>query len=251
MKELDSGLKIYDITELEELKDLKNGISNQEKQGYLYIIKYLASDGLDTIKIGISVEPYKRISYLIKVANNYGFSSVEKIAVSECHSNYYKSEKNMHKYYEDKRKEGCEIFNVSFDDACSMVDKLLSNRTDNNSSINNKITNFTIYERTELCEKIDLNNNLMFKISRDCTHVALLVYISILSHYNKKLGYSCVSFNDMANEINMGKNTICKHVKTLEKFGYIRITSGKTDIQRIQNSPNVYYLTDMEKGINT
>ena len=41
MKELDSGLKIYDITELEELKDLKNGISNQEKQGYLYIIKYL------------------------------------------------------------------------------------------------------------------------------------------------------------------------------------------------------------------
>lgn len=250
MKELDSGLKIYDITELEELKELKYSVLNNKRLGYLYILKYNAKDNVDTIKIGVTINPFSRINELSKTANNYGFSSVEKIAISECHSNYYKSEKNMHKYYEDKRKEGCEIFNVSFDDACSMVDKLLSNRTDSNSLTNNKVTDFTIYERTELCEKIDLNNNLMFKISRDCTHVALLVYISILSHYNKKLGYSCVSFNDMANEINMGKNTICKHVKTLEKFGYIRITSGKTDIQRIQNSPNVYYLTDMEKGIN-
>lgn len=243
MKELENGLKIYDIKELEKLRELKNFKRDEEKRGYLYILKYSAKDNIDTIKIGVTINPYNRISSLSKTTNNYGFSNIEKIAITKPHSNYYKSEKNMHEYFSSKRKEGCEIFNISFEDALNVVENLLYNKQI-------KVDNFIPdeeYFKTELLDKVNVCPNLIFKIAEDCNCVAIPVYISILSHYNKDLGYSCVSYNEILSEINMSKTTIGKYIKKLEYFGYITIKSGKYDTQEVQNSPNSYYITEYKQ----
>lgn len=238
MKELENGLKIYNIEELEKLKELKNFQRDKEKRGYLYILKYSSKDNIGTIKIGVTINPYDRISSLSKTTNNYGFSNIEKIAITNPHSDYYKSERNMHEYFASKRKEGCEIFNISFDDALNVVEKLLYNKQiKNNNSVQSEE-----YFRTGLIYELNIYPNLIFKIAKDCTSNAIPIYLSVLSHYNIELGYSCVSYGEISNEINMAKNTVCKYIKKLEEFGYISIKSGKHDTKEVQNSPNAYYI---------
>lgn len=241
MKELENGLKVYDIKELEKLKELKNFQRDEEKRGYLYILKYSAKDDVDTIKIGVTINPYDRISGLSKTTNNYGFSNIEKIAITTPHSNYYKSERNMHEYFASKRKEGCEIFNISFDKALSVVEKLLYNKQ---IKINDCIPNEE-YIRTELVDKINVYPNLIFKIAEDCTSNAIPIYFSILSHHNSDLGYSCVSYNEILDEIKMSKTTISKYIKKLEECGYLTVKSGLSNTKDIQNSANAYYITEL------
>ena len=248
MKELDNGLKIYDITELEELKELKYSSLNNKRLGYLYILKYNAKDNVNTIKIGVTINPFSRINELSKTANNYGFSSVEKIAITNPHLNYYKSEKRMHEYYAEKRKPNCEIFNIPFEDACNIVTELLFKESEFGEMVINPNKD-KVFEKTSSVDNINIKTETMIGIIKNCKHVSLAVYLSILSHYNKELGYSCMSYNELADETTLSKTTISKYTKGLEKFGYIRITSGRLNTLMIQNSPNVYYLTDMEKGI--
>ena len=239
MKYLENEMKIYDISELEKLKELKYLQHDKDKRGYLYILKYLAKDNIDTIKIGVTINPYDRISSLVKTTKNYGFSSIEKIAITKPHSNYYKSEKNMHEYFASKRKEGCEIFNISFENACDVVDKLLYRKEEIKNNINMKSDE---YIRTDLNDEININTKLLFKIAKECTSNSIPVYFSILAHYNKELGYSCVSYGEISNETNMAKNTVCKYTKKLEDFGYITIKSGRYNTQEVQNSPNAYFI---------
>lgn len=241
MKELDDGLKIYDITELEDLKELKCPMDKNQREGYLYILKYNAKDNIDTIKIGVTRNPFNRITKLAMITNSYGFSSIEKIAISKPHLNYYKSERCMHKYYEEKRKPNCEIFNISFEEACNNINNLLFIETKVNTLSYIPTQTFI---KTPAIDNITIKKEIMIEIIKNCKHVSLLVYLSILCHYDKILGYSCMSYNEIVKEVSVSKTTISTHIKLLEKFGYIKIVSGGYNIKENQNTSNAYYILD-------
>ena len=83
----------------------------------------------------------------------------------------------------------------------------------------------------------------MIEISKNCGNMSLSIFMAIFSHYNKLLKYSCVSYNILANETKMSRNTICKYAKKLNDSGYLIIKSGKFNKEDMQNSSNAYFLS--------
>ena len=72
MEILENGLKVYRIEEINDIRDLK---AIDKNSGYVYVLKYISEESdREIIKIGVSRNPYSRISHFIKSLDNYSFA---------------------------------------------------------------------------------------------------------------------------------------------------------------------------------
>jgi len=87
-------------------------------------------------------------------------------------------------------------------------------------------------------------NELIIEINQKLNSNCGMLYMILLMHKNKAEGMcdSCFpSYNVLAKETGMSKNTVGKYLKQLEDEGYIIIKSGKFDSKNQQNESNRYY----------
>lgn len=97
-------------------KELLNFVNGKEKGlGYVYGVecgKY--------VKIGSTFNPKARIPMIQKYAEKYGLSA-SKVALSNLHVNYKENEIAIHCNFSDFRKNGTELFEISFYDFTSFL----------------------------------------------------------------------------------------------------------------------------------
>lgn len=78
--------------------------------GYIYAAEYG-----EYIKIGYTVSPKTRLGNHAATAKNYGNITTGRVLLSPPHKSYQKTEKLLHEYFRVYRKDGTELFEVSFD----------------------------------------------------------------------------------------------------------------------------------------
>jgi hypothetical protein len=105
-------IEIYNADEFEKMKEIKTA----DFMGYVYVI-----DCGNVVKIGQTSNPYKRISNLKIILENYGNLKMLRIGVSKAHTNYRTNETILHKMFADKRVENTELFRVSFGDVVTKI----------------------------------------------------------------------------------------------------------------------------------
>lgn len=114
---MESKFTVFDRVEVDKIK----GIERSRYSGFVYIIEW----GKKYIKIGSTETPYRRIKTLIHQAEAYGGEKVKRIAVSKSHTNFRKNELALHRAFYNLRKEGTELFSVTFDNALSIAKEML------------------------------------------------------------------------------------------------------------------------------
>lgn len=114
--------KIYKNME-EFILDFKK---ENKSQGFVYILECA-----DSVKIGCSKNPVKRIQYWTHILKSYGGNKIGRFSVSIAHTNYYENEKILHKIFDSVQIRDTELFGLDFDEAMDII---------NNSII--KILNF-------------------------------------------------------------------------------------------------------------
>lgn len=88
--------------------------------GCVYAVEYGNS-----IKIGCTKDPIKRIKTVISQGKNYSSVTCSRVAVSLPHTNYKENETIIHKHFSDKRVTGGELFNLSIDEFIRQCPKLV------------------------------------------------------------------------------------------------------------------------------
>lgn len=78
--------------------------------GYIYAAEYG-----EYIKIGYTVSPKTRLGNHAATAKNYGNITTGRVLLSPPHKSYQKTEKLLHGYFKEYRKEGTELFEMPFD----------------------------------------------------------------------------------------------------------------------------------------
>lgn len=96
----------------ETFGDIPSAPSPEKDCGVVYFIEIN-----DKVKIGSSHNPSERLRILISNAQKYFNAKIGRIAISQYHNGYRVAERNMHKYLEDCRIEGTELFDVDFSTA--------------------------------------------------------------------------------------------------------------------------------------
>ena len=102
--------RIFTPEEFEELKKIEK--QTEDHFGYVYFAEYGKY-----IKIGRTKKIYNRMFALRSQAKNYSECGFGRIAISPKCTNYKKLEKLFHKHFKKYRKEGTELFDISFYDA--------------------------------------------------------------------------------------------------------------------------------------
>ena len=102
-------LQIFNTEDLTPLKTIEKNLKTYF--GIVYFLEYG-----DSLKIGRSIKPYNRMMSLKREATKYNGTKLGRVAISPPHTNIAENEKVFHKYFEDKRINDTELFNISFDD---------------------------------------------------------------------------------------------------------------------------------------
>ena len=87
--------------------------------GVLYILEW----GTDSVKIGCTTHPMKRLMQLSNTAR-YGGVDLGRVAISAYHTNYYQNEYELHLLFHNNRVSGTELFQISFDKILDMLPDL-------------------------------------------------------------------------------------------------------------------------------
>lgn len=107
---MNNELQIFTNEQFGEVRSIeKDSQPFADELGVVYFIEIN-----DKVKIGSSHNPVARLGALISNAEKYFNAKIGRIAVSRPHSGYRIAEHNMHKYFEDCRIEGTELFDVDF-----------------------------------------------------------------------------------------------------------------------------------------
>lgn len=250
MKELENGLKVYNVRELEKIKGLKPANSDF---GYIYILRY-TNENTDNeiIKIGVSKNPYSRISSLIRAVDNYSFAHIEDFSLTTPHRNYYENESILHRYYGEYRKDRSELFNVDFNIACEEIYNIITLDTTDSSGKNIKNSELEEYnndyfmqEEDDGCYYTKMEKELSVKIAKDCGLACMAMYNIILGYKINDNPHSCFpSYEMLMRDCNIGsKSTLTSNLSKLVEFGYLKIKSGN------KGSMNTYYFPLADIGI--
>ena len=242
MKELESGLKIYNVRELEKIKGLKP-INNDF--GFIYVLRYTDENiNKEIIKIGVSKNPYNRISSLIRAIDNYSFAHIEDFALTSPHRNYYENESILHKHYGEYRKDRSELFTINFDLVCEEIYNIidLDTKDSDGNELNKKdleeyIDDYFIQEEDDGCYYTKMEKELSLKIIKDCGLSCMAMYNIILGYKINENPHSCFpSYEMLMRDCNIGsKSTLTSNLSKLVEFGYLKIKSGN------KGSLNTYY----------
>lgn len=107
-------LQIFKNEEFGEVRTVEK--DRKEFMGFFYVIECGNS-----IKIGSTKNPYQRLSQIKRQLSKYAEIKTGRIALSKQHTNYRDNEVTIHKLLSVYRKEGTELFNISFETAVSAI----------------------------------------------------------------------------------------------------------------------------------
>lgn len=91
-------------------------VNSSDDGGYIYAAEYG-----EYIKIGYTVSPKSRLGNHAATAKNYGNITTGRVLLSPPHKTYQKTEKLLHEYFKAYRKDGTELFEVSFDELKAQI----------------------------------------------------------------------------------------------------------------------------------
>ena len=91
-------------------------------------------------------------------------------------------------------------------------------------------------------------NGVVEKEQAEVTIQAVMVYLGLAWHMNRKTGRCFPSFTTLARELKIGKSSVSRSVKILSKMGAISITQQKTEYGF---SINHYDLIDIQPEVGT
>ena len=91
-------------------------VNSSDDGGYIYAAEYG-----EYIKIGYTASPKARLGNHAATAKNYGNITTGRVLLSPPHKTYKKTEKLLHEYFKAYRKDGTELFEVSFDELKAQI----------------------------------------------------------------------------------------------------------------------------------
>lgn len=111
--------------------------NRKEFMGFFYVIEYG-----DLVKIGSTKNPYQRLSQIKRQALKYADIKIGNIAISKQHTNYRDNESKIHKLLSDYRKDGTELFNISFEMAVKVIENSDIKYEDKSEVMDKRATGF-------------------------------------------------------------------------------------------------------------
>lgn len=96
--------------------------------GYIYIAEFG-----DYLKIGYTISPKNRLATHAQTAKNYGVIKTGRVLLSPAHKDYMKTEKTLHEYFKEYRKDGTELFDVAFECMKAQVRAAIAEITEENA----------------------------------------------------------------------------------------------------------------------
>lgn len=130
-----NGLQIFDNEEFGQIRTVEE--NRKEFMGFFYVIEYG-----DLLKIGSTKNPYQRLSQIKRQALKYADIKTGNIAISKQHTNYRDNESKIHKLLSDYRKEGTELFNISFEMAVNVIENSDIEYENKSDEIDKRSTDF-------------------------------------------------------------------------------------------------------------
>lgn len=128
-------LQIFKSEEFGEVRTVEK--NRKEFMGFFYVIEYG-----DLVKIGSTKNPYQRLSQIKRQASKYADIKIGKAAISKQHTNYRDNETKIHKLFSEYRKDGTELFNISFEMALSTIKNCGIKYEDKSQEMDKKSTIF-------------------------------------------------------------------------------------------------------------
>lgn len=129
------NLTIFEKENFEEIKEVEK--QTPPHFGYVYILEYG-----NMLKIGQSKKPYGRLQTLKMQCTNYADKEIGRFALTPKCTNYTKVEKRFHQIFAKYRKEGSELFDLSFEDAISQIESKTINYRDDSQEMERKTDAF-------------------------------------------------------------------------------------------------------------
>ena len=144
-----------------------------EYEGHVYVIECE-----NYVKIGCTKNPYERIKEVTHTLRDYGMAKINRIAITQGHTNYRENEKIIHKIYSKNRHSNTELFNVSFDVVLNSLfsDIVLKDEIDSKTKKVNEQSENLMNTITELCvlnKPEDVFSNIFSKMSIDAIETAI------------------------------------------------------------------------------
>lgn len=128
-------LQIFVSKEFGQIRTVEE--NRKEFMGFFYVIEYG-----DLLKIGSTKNPYQRLSQIKRQALKYADIKTGNIAISKQHTNYRDNESKIHKLLSDYRKEGTELFNISFEMAVNVIENSDIEYENKSDEIDKRATDF-------------------------------------------------------------------------------------------------------------
>lgn len=110
-------LQSFTKDEFGTIKEMQLNNKN-EYMGFFYFLEYG-----NFLKIGCSKQPYTGMQTLKRNAEKYADLKIGRVAISQAHTNYKENKKLIHELFKKSRKQGTELFDLSFDSAFKKVKK--------------------------------------------------------------------------------------------------------------------------------
>lgn len=104
-------IQIFNKQQYGDIKAIEDSVKDTYL-GFVYACEYGSY-----IKIGSTKNPYTRVCTFVREAESYGNSQIGNIVISKPHTNYKENETSLHLAYSKFRKDGTELFNITFEDA--------------------------------------------------------------------------------------------------------------------------------------
>lgn len=112
-------IKIFSNPQFGEIEAIEQEFAEVKSNGWVYALEYG-----DMVKIGCSSKPSKRYAHLIHNGADYAGLKMGKFALSKSCVNYRELETRLHKQFASYRKEGTELFSISFGEAVKAIETL-------------------------------------------------------------------------------------------------------------------------------
>ena len=112
-------LQVFRNIEFGSVKEIERSRSS-DYVGFIYALEWD-----DTLKIGCTMYPYKRLIALKRQAEKYGKVELGNFVVSKEHTNYRENEKKLHACFSSFRKGNTELFAISIQDFLSSIPQYL------------------------------------------------------------------------------------------------------------------------------
>lgn len=175
------------VKKLENLKNIDRALKGTYK-GIVYCVEMG-----DKVKIGCSNQPYTRYMALKRTSEKYGNSKIGKICISPVHTNYRLNEKIAHQYFDSKRVDGTELFDITYNDFLKHAQKIglkYFDETEKNSAHDDgffdSVKRFVLGNSDNECRREQKEKGA--KISKQLIELLMTYYLMLKDFKNAKPG---------------------------------------------------------------